>query len=593
MPDNIIPIQDLGSIGLIEDTPSVSLPPNAFSDVQNVRFHDGAVRKMPGESDLLSISFTDVVYFAAWPSPAGVKYVVVTNLNATTANISVYNENGTPFLVGRPIAGTMPTSPSARWQHTLFNGGFHIILNNGVTTPRFLQSDIASLVALPGWDSYAVQQTLLEYEFNGDATSTQTIINDQLQTGARLQVTIIPRNTSAAIISETVTLGAPGTGGAQGTITPDGTLTGIGTLDNYIAGQIRFTPNTNTGGATFKVVVLGPATSEVTAGVVRAYGNLLVAGNLVERAGATVLRTLTGTIRTSDVAGPGAIPTNWNPFNIGVNTADEFILASTGTIQDLVELQGVLYVYTDSSIHSIQQTGNQIIPFQISPVTNAYGALNTDSVLEVDGKHIVVGSNDVYVFAGHPGSISSIADARVRHQPFFERTDVRIVRFNKYDELWFWSPGSSLIYIWNYRSNTWTKRNNGVITHAGSGGSLGPVIGTATTISTVDNEVTYLPNSYIERRRFSMSPEFDTETIASLAIIADGTGSIDVTSAGSKFPGDLTVALASSGSFDVNNNYKQDIRTQGRFMNFRLAHATTGNVTISGIQLEIMQGGRR
>ena len=62
-------------------------------------------------------------------------------------------------------------------------------------------------------------------------------------------------------------------------------------------------------------------------------GNILVAGNLVEinstfnpatdPAEDRIVRRLSGVVRTSDVAAPGAVPNNWNPFRAGVSTADE------------------------------------------------------------------------------------------------------------------------------------------------------------------------------------------------------------------------------------------------------------------------------
>ena len=36
MPTEVLPITNLSEIGLIEETPAVSLPPNAFTDCQNV-----------------------------------------------------------------------------------------------------------------------------------------------------------------------------------------------------------------------------------------------------------------------------------------------------------------------------------------------------------------------------------------------------------------------------------------------------------------------------------------------------------------------------------------------------------------------------
>ena len=73
-----------------------------------------------------------------------------------------------------------------------------------------------------------------------------------------------------------------------------------------------------------------------------------------------------------------------------------------------------MYVYTDTSIHSIQRTGGPI-PYSVSPVTESYGANCLGAVKEYDGRHIVVGSDDVYIFSGHPGNIQSIADLKVRH----------------------------------------------------------------------------------------------------------------------------------------------------------------------------------
>ena len=75
-----------------------------------------------------------------------------------------------------------------------------------------------------------------------------------------------------------------------------------------------------------------------------------------------MLRDLPGVIRTSDVAPAGSIPANWNPFSVGVSTADEFILSTTSSVQDMAELQGTLMIYTNTSIHSLRPTGNTTTP---------------------------------------------------------------------------------------------------------------------------------------------------------------------------------------------------------------------------------------
>ena len=226
--------------------------------------------------------------------------------------------------------------------------------------------------------------------------------------------------------------------------------------------------------------------NDVTAGVIRSFGDFLIAGNLVERAtDGSVIRALPGVVRTSDIAAPGSIPQNWNPFATAVNTADEFVIAADGVVKDFVELQGNMYIYSTSSISVVSRSGNPQVPFSVRPVTTAYGALTTDSVIEFDGKHFVVGSQDIYLFAGHPGSITSIAENKVRD--FFysnlnviDIEQVFVFRYQQQDEIWICYPSQTAIsgradeaLIWNYRNQTWTKRD---IQNAFSG-NIGPVPG--------------------------------------------------------------------------------------------------------------------
>ena len=66
-------------------------------------------------------------------------------------------------------------SRQGKWQHTLFNGGFTFIINNGVQRPQYVTDaegniDITqlelSLADLPGWDSYQVNELLLSDTFH-------------------------------------------------------------------------------------------------------------------------------------------------------------------------------------------------------------------------------------------------------------------------------------------------------------------------------------------------------------------------------------------------------------------------------------------
>lgn len=609
MPGQVIPIQDIASAGVIMDTPSIALPPNALSNVQNMRFHDNAARKMEGEEQIFMLS--NLAYVAYWNAPSGDYYIVARTTGEIRA-IAVDDMGlGVDIVLGNmSVAGGTP-----EWQHTIFNGGFHLVINNGLGVPMYASDPVTanSLAPLPNWESYLSQEEVVTVEWDApDATLGGSIINlGQLVnfTTHRIIMTIQPRDTSQGIVigrSDGIVADA------NGLITTGTSTDGLITVDNETGTNfIELTPRTRTTaltgaaiGDTLVISIQRVNDITVTAGVVRAYGNLLVAGDLVERdsTDSTIVRRIPGTIRTSDVAAPGTIPRNWNPFRIGVNTADEFLLASTGRIQDMVELQGVLYVYTDSSIHSVQATGNQAIPFQIATVTDSWGLDNTGGVLEVDGKHIVIGSDDVYVFAGHPGSISSIADARVRRRPFFNTAgqNVQVTRFQKYDELWFWAAGVTEMYIWNYRDNTWTRR---VMTAPVSGniGHDGLTFATATQLYTVDDTFSLVDStsyeSFIERRRMSMAPEFDTETLSSVSLLYTGTATLTLDFVGTSRPGDLTSTFISTDfRFDETREWKVDARIQGRFLNYRISDGVPNSNqpwNLTGMQFDIAKGGTR
>ena len=64
------------------------------------------------------------------------------------------------------------------WQHTLFNGGFSFIINNGVDKPAYItdpsgNTDIRELELndLPGWDSYEVNALVLRDTFDSEVNS--------------------------------------------------------------------------------------------------------------------------------------------------------------------------------------------------------------------------------------------------------------------------------------------------------------------------------------------------------------------------------------------------------------------------------------
>jgi len=212
----------------------------------------------------------------------------------------------------------------------------------------------------------------------------------------------------------------------------------------------------------------------VTAKVIRSLNYSLVAANLTLNQAGTITYA-PSTIRISVQAATGNVPSVWQP-GLTTDTADEFDLSSTSPILDMAELRGNMFIYSSDSINMLTIGAAT----RISPYSNSYGILNTDCVIEVDGKHFVVDRNDIYTHNGS-GAIESIADFRVRKY-FFNNLNkdqtnkVHLVKNAYYKEIWINYPkGASTVcneaLVFNYKNNTWSKRTLPSVTYSFTGPS--------------------------------------------------------------------------------------------------------------------------
>ena len=88
----------------------------------------------------------------------------------------------------------------------------------------------------------------------------------------------------------------------------------------------------------------------LSAQVVVGHQFAMIAGNLTDRSG-TFVSYQPGTIRISAQAAPGGVPASWTIGPELLTTADEFEIANSGTILEIISLRGRAMVFTDNSIH--------------------------------------------------------------------------------------------------------------------------------------------------------------------------------------------------------------------------------------------------
>ena len=209
--------------------------------------------------------------------------------------------------------------------------------------------------------------------------------------------------------------------------------------------------------------------STLSAGVVRSFGNLLIAGNLTDRSGATV-GFQPGTVRLSSQAAAGAIPASWTVGpRTDTTTADEFELSTGGKVLEFASLKNQIVAFTDNSIHLVQPsyTGGAT---RVDNINYGKGILATGCAVELDGEVFAVDRNDIYVTNGS-GSIRSVADGKMRDYFFSNLNQTHyantfVIRNLNMDEVWVIYPTVNSAagkcdeaLIWNYKEDTWSVRD--------------------------------------------------------------------------------------------------------------------------------------
>ena len=104
---------------------------------------------------------------------------------------------------------------------------------------------------------------------------------------------------------------------------------------------------------------------------------------------------------------------NWDPSNPSY-IAGENVLGDLKTpIRDGLQLGNIFVIYAQDQVWIMEYTGSSYV-FNFRRLFPTGGIVNTNCVVEVEGKHFVFGENDIYVHDGN--SKRSIADGRVRRK---------------------------------------------------------------------------------------------------------------------------------------------------------------------------------
>lgn len=221
-------------------------------------------------------------------------------------------------------------------------------------------------------------------------------------------------------------------------------------------------------------------TASDSCGAMRVYKNYLIAMDVTKSG-----QRYPAMVKWSDGAGLGAVPASWDETDATTDAGENDLAESrthtnVGAILDSCHLRDSNIIYTDSSVWAMQFIGGSLV-FQFRELFQNIGMLARRCVQEFEGKHFVVGQNDVYVHNGT--TYQSVIDNRRKRFLFsdmdgseYEKTYV----YANYAEKEMWVcyvesghlaalPNKALVWNWSY--NTWGVRdlpnNNAAV---GSGG---------------------------------------------------------------------------------------------------------------------------
>lgn len=203
----------------------------------------------------------------------------------------------------------------------------------------------------------------------------------------------------------------------------------------------------------------------------RAYKNFLVALNVTD----------SGTnypymIRWSHPADPGAVPSSWDTTDATKDAGKFDLSEGYDQIVDGLQLRDSLIVYKEASVWRMDFTGGQYV-FRASKVLGTSGAMNRNCIVEIDGYHIVLTTNDIVMHDGFQAN--SILDKQTRRW-LFQNMDVD----EAYRSFVFKNPFFNEVYIcfasvgadhpdtaivFNYKDRTVSKRAIPNIHHANFG----------------------------------------------------------------------------------------------------------------------------
>jgi hypothetical protein len=453
----LVPINDLGSIGLIKDIPPYNLPPNAWSDGNNVRFLNNGVKKIRGYTEVMATCPFAPYFILPYEDANGNYYWLAfgTDDIAVWDNTSWTNITRQTTLV---ISGAVSASAAT------------ITVDTG-----------AALTALPATGSLKIGT-----DITSDASTNryETFLYSARDTGTGVITLTSPAVTlyahpDDAVVTPTLATTTVDVDYDANTTTRKWAATkhnGIVIATNGFDTPQMWPLSSGIPSKTYPMIELGNWPGDTNkCSVIRSFRTFLVGLNWDRTNPEPRL------VKWSTESSFYSAPSTWDESDATLD-AGEYELADTpGEIVDGLPLGDSFIIYKNDSIYIMNYVGTPYI-FSFKLLTPTIGCLTKNAVAEFEGGHFFMGNADFYLNDGQ--SIKPLLPDRLRRAVFdvINAGDTSnpswmkcfVVADHLHNEMLACYPSDASTtvdkaVIWNWRTNTFSMRDLPTTSHISSG----------------------------------------------------------------------------------------------------------------------------
>ena len=450
---SLVPITNVGQVGIIQDIPPYNLPPNGWSGGNNVRFLDNGVKKCAGYEEVMATCPFAPYYLQPYLDNANTYYWIAygatdiavwngstwTDVTRQATNTLSAGINDTDTTISLADASAFPSSGSIALGSEAIDDGdadaYEEITYTGKSTND-----------LTGCGRHAGGTTAAPHSINSVVTpigSTSTTDNDysaNLKTN-RWQAT----NLNGLIVA------------TNGSNTPQMWPLNASAIPELTVPfrELRSWPD----GTSCKVI--------------RSFRTFLVGLNW-SRSSIEETRM----VKWSTEASFGQPPSTWNEGDFKLD-AGEYQLADTpGDIIDGMAFGDSFLIYKNDAIYIMNYVGTPYI-FSFKLLSPTIGCLTKNALAEFDGVHFFIGNSDFYVCNGQ--SVRALLPEKLRRTVFEDLNGANdnykkcfvAADYVRNEMLACYPAGSSdevnKAVIWNWKTGTFSLRDLPDASHISSG----------------------------------------------------------------------------------------------------------------------------